>query len=182
MLGAFWHWYTSYAVGCDICGKQDNALIAIASVAAVCWTGGLIAYQIKQYTIARLVALDVLQASFFGAVLGLFLTPLEFRYVATFFTVYYTVITLFTLLYVYRDFDSVKRRLLAANINMPDDDVYALRHRQRRYSKITLATMLAYIAAIIWPYPVVIAGVTSMFLFMGYQTVVWQLNNAKDKI
>jgi hypothetical protein len=53
--------------------------------------GGLIAWQLKQWTLVRNVALDFAATVFMGALFTLFLHPLSLRYVATFFLVFYVV-------------------------------------------------------------------------------------------
>lgn len=182
MLWSLWHWYTTAASSCGICGRQDNALIAIASVSAVAWTGGLVAYQIKRYTVGRAFALDILQASFMGCVFGLFMTPLTLRYVATAFTLFYVYSSVYALLFQYKNIESVRKRLKGEAKTLPDDVVDKIRETGRRYAWLTLASMIAYVAIIVWPYPETLAGVAALLLFAGYQTVVWQLNTAPDKL
>ena len=90
-LSAIWQWFLTVQTTGSLVRTQNDALIAIASVSAVVWTGGLIAWQIKAWTLSRNFALDMLQTAFMASIISLVAHPPTFRIVATFFLLYYGI-------------------------------------------------------------------------------------------
>jgi hypothetical protein len=74
--GGFVHWFSNVQQGGN---DYKDALIAIASVAAVIWTGGLITMQLRNGSIALGNGLDFLQNACMGTALALFVVGVPLR-------------------------------------------------------------------------------------------------------
>ena len=178
-LSAFCHWYNSVATNGDLVRPQDTALFAIASVSAVVWTGGLISWQIKQWNLYIPVSLDLVQTAFMGAIFGLFVHPLTFRYLATGFLVLFTVQSIASL-WLNRNHNYVKNKF-ATTFTLTDERWDAVAKVNRTYATITLCSMILYVMIIVWPYPTVIAWFATIALFVGYQLIIGFMNSTPDK-
>lgn len=161
--------------------RVDMALVAIASVAAVVWTGGLVSYQLKQYTVARSVGLEIVQASFIGSVFALFMQPVTLRIVVTVFTVYYVSMFLYALFVQYRDVTATRKTHKEIVDKLSDDDVIVLWKTTRRYIFYSLLSMILYVCVIVWPYPKEVAWIASVALYVGLQAIMSHLNTAPDR-
>lgn len=177
-LGMLWQWYSTVNTAGIATPRQDTALFAIASVAAVVWTGGLVAYQLKGPSIGRIIALDMVQLSFLGAIFGLFLQPLTFRYTATVFWCLYIAGSI-VILHQNRNIDFVSKD--RAKFPALTDDFYQEQARQNiRYAIVTVASSALLVWMIIYPYPTVIAWSSTIAVFLGLQMVLWVLGNTSD--
>jgi hypothetical protein len=74
----FWQWYSATPPG----GEAKEALTLSASIAVVIWSGGLIAFQLKNVSIELRGALLLLEYAFIGPLLGLFTTGAVIRTLA----------------------------------------------------------------------------------------------------
>jgi len=180
MIAQFLFWYTSI----ECCGywlqNEGVALALIASVAAVVWTGGLVAYQLKEYGLTRNFALDAVQNAFMLAIGSTFMQPLTYRYVVSAFFLYYvTQSTL--LLYRNRNTDWVDDKQRAKYPSLTPEQWEQVARDYRNHSRYTLALTAFYVIIIIYPYQIAVAWVATGYLFAGYQTLLWHLNTAKDK-
>ncbi len=179
LLNTAWHWYTTV----EICGywvtRYDGVLAAIAGVAVVVWTGGLIAYQIKAQNVGRTIALNFVQNSFMLAVLGLFPHPLSIR----------IVMSVLLILYIVEGTVTFRRLGNVAFLSKDKDKYPSLSEQywkdQARDYRLLAAVNLGivaifYVWLLIWPYPIAFLWVCAVLLFIGLQSVLTVLNVAPD--
>lgn len=166
--------------------NQEIALTAIASVAAVVWTGGLIAFQIKQWTTTRGIGLDFATNAFMASLLAIFMRPLTLRYAATFFLFVY----LFNYgLVWYRNRASnvhgEKAKWEKARPELGDlsvDQWKEILSTNRRSSFYGIAMLAPYLFVIAMPYQTVVAWFAALYTFLSYQTILLNLNSAPDAV
>jgi hypothetical protein len=90
LLGAFWSWYSSMPPE-----ENRDALIAIAGVAVVLWTGGLVALTLRQrFTLRLSNGIAYLQLAFLGPLLALIAHGAVLRTFALIVIVYYSLLVL----------------------------------------------------------------------------------------
>lgn len=179
LLNVAWHWYTTVETSGYWVTRYDGALAAIASVAVVVWTGGLIAYQLKVPDVSRTIALSFLQNAFMLAVLAFFPHALTIRIAMTVLIVYYA-------------YDNIRTLLLFGNPEylMRDRDKYPLlteeywRKQAQGYRLLGYVNLFSvavfYGWLLIWPYPIAFLWACAMLLFLGLQSVLIVLNNTPD--
>jgi hypothetical protein len=142
-----------------------NALVAIASVAVVIWTGGFIVRGWVQSTSAALLAgMSYLQYAFFAAMLALLANALTLRIVAV----------LFVLLYA-SFFARHTRRLSARepNIELFLPYVDALRVSGKAFwTGMQIIEFIPLAIVFIWPDPRVVAWACAIMTFLGYQIIL----------
>lgn len=176
---AFWHWYLTVEQAGYWLQDKTAALTAIAGVAVVIWTGGLIAYQIKKYGLPRSFGLDIVQTSFMFALAGTFMHPLSFRIAVTFFFLLYTAESIYSLRR-FRNTDWVDEQQRRRYPTLLPEQWVAVTRQNRDYAWFTLGTMLLYIWAIVYPYQVALTWISTVCAFLGYQTIIYYFNNTED--
>jgi hypothetical protein len=177
-----WRWYVTIPTGGLWEAAQTDALLAIASVAAIVWTGGLIAFQIKAPSTVNNLALDLLQTSFVGSAFALFLHGETLRAAATVFLVYYVAITVWGLYCSFRT--SLIRRFWKAIPNrdsLSDEVLLAIGRAAAVYYRWTLLSMTAFVAVIIFPHQTAVAWIAGLLLYVGLQLALRSLYFGRDK-
>jgi len=142
-----------------------NALVAIASVAVVIWTGGFIVRGWAQSTSAALLAgMSYLQYAFFGSMLALLSNALTLRFISVFFVFYYASF-----------FVRHTRRLAQRepNIELFLPYVDALRISGKSFWTVMQAVeFIPLVLVFIWPDPRVLAWSCAIMTFLGYQIIL----------
>lgn len=166
------HWFLSVPPN----GEAKDALIAIASVAAVVWTGGLITMQLKKLSTILGNALDYVQTAFMGACFGLFATGVPLRCAVIVFGLIYTIQSIASLV----QSTWLLRRAKAGEVVFKHKNgiwYYTERFAKgtRQYAWTTLASMLAYVAVFVWPTQYAMCWFGWGLLYLGMQMILWQL-------
>jgi len=178
---AIWQWFLTVQTTGSLVRTQNDALIAIASVSAVVWTGGLIAWQIKAWTLSRNFALDMLQTAFMASIISLVAHPPTFRIVATFFLLYYGIGSIVGLA-KNRNGDTWNKWFGKKYPNITTAEQREnVAKSNREYSAFTMGTMVYYAVAIVWPYPTVVAWLSALLIYNGYQKLNEHFSVAPDK-
>jgi hypothetical protein len=179
-LQTFWHWYVTVEQNPQSYWLQDRtgALAAIAGVAVVIWTGGLIAYQLKKFALPRTYGLDIVQTGFMFALVATFMHPLSFRIAVTAFFLLYTAQSVVSLRR-YRDLSWVDDKQKKLFPNRTQEQWASISDATRKYAWFTLLTMLLYVWAIIWPYQVALTWISTICTFLGYQTIIYYFNTTE---
>lgn len=185
-LASFWHWYTTVDATGDIARLQETALFAIAGVAAVLWTGGLIAFQLKQWTISRGVGLDLASNAFMASLFALFMRPLTLRYAATlFFFIFLRQCA--WVLYAARP-SNVEQQKAKREKARPDLDKLPVERwrlilaSNRRWALIELAMLAPYLVVVAMPFQTVVVWFAALYTFLSYQVILLTLNGAPDAV
>jgi hypothetical protein len=161
-----------------------DALIAVASVAAVVWTGGLITMQLKKTSVVLMNGLDYLQTAFMGSMLALFASGVWLRVIVLAFGVYYIQLAFQQLI--------LARKLWLCHtdgeeiVTINPDGVprsvacgpYAKALVQ--YVFWTLVSILGYVAIFVWPTRFAMSIFTWTILYVGMQMVLIRLYTAID--
>jgi hypothetical protein len=176
-LVSLWHWYTTVDATGDIARSQETALIAIASVAAVLWTGGLIAFQLKGWSVSLGVGLDFASNAFMAALFALFVWPLTLRYVATFFFFAYVVLNGWV---IYKNrganveiqkasYEKKHPELEEASV----EDWARFMAQRRRYMTIQLCMLAPYLAVVCEPFQTVVSWFAALYTLASYQMILY---------
>lgn len=153
----------------------DNALIAIASVAAVVWTGGLIIRQLyPQYiTIEIQSGMEYCMFASLASIFGLMLTGWPLGLAAM----------LFLVLYGHQWIQSL-RTLYALNCSpekaFPEWVADQAKYEQDTFTSTRLTgwLLVPYPLVIAFPYQAVVALVSVIVLYFGYQLILAHMNTA----
>ncbi|HTD37672.1 MAG TPA: hypothetical protein VK669_09165 [Candidatus Limnocylindrales bacterium] len=180
--GAFAHWFLTVSPGGN---DYKEALIAIASVAAVVWTGGLIAMQIRnQGSVSLIGGLDLLQTAFVGPTLALFAVGLPLRVITLMFALFYL-------------FQAVNRMRYAWNLrrqsrpggtmtlpNRGTDPVgFRAADAKMHYATLTLVSLIFfYIPVILWPSQKSVCIFAWGLTFIGMQMILTRLYSIDSNI
>jgi hypothetical protein len=182
ILERFWQWYTTTFPHTGVWGSDyKDQLVLLGSVAVVIWTGGLIAYQIKKYSINTSIGLDLLQNAFMAPLFVLVESTLWFRYTATLFLLYYVVLHCISL-FRYRTLSSSARTVHNKYPEMDEDHVRRVREDVRNYSFYSLAIVLTlYTSVIINPTHAMVAFLGLPVAYLGLQLILSVLATIPDK-
>jgi hypothetical protein len=171
--GSLVHWFVSVPPG----GEAKDALIVIASVAAVVWTGGLITMQLRQGSIALGNGLDFLQSAFMGTALALFVVGVPLRAIVLVFAIFYTIKSVRELSQGMRLRGIARREgpmtIVVTNLGAAYAEPYGKASVQ--YSATTLLSMLGYVAVIVWPTQFTVSVFGWLMMFLGLQLILVRL-------
>ena len=153
-----------------------DALVAIASVGAIIWTGGLIVRQLYPTYLTINLQNGMVYAMFaaFASIAGLFLSGLTLQVTAYAFLLLYEYQYVKDLMYLYR--------LNAGLENVPEN----IPDHARYYEDVFASTLqegfllIPYPVVMFWPNQYSIAWVGFVTLFFGYQMMLGHLNTAKS--
>lgn len=152
-----------------------DALIATASIAAVVWTGGLIAIQIRNESSVSLInGLDLLQTAFLGSALALFSVGVPLRVVALIFGAFYLCQACYGWLYARRLRGSARPGQMAT-VPQGTFPVSVLADAEEQYSLLTLLSLLFYIPVIWWPSQKSVCIFGWSLTFLGMQMILMRL-------
>lgn len=178
LWGTLAHWFVNVPQGGN---DYKDALIAIASVAAVLWTGGLITMQLRKGSIALGNGLDFLQNAFMGTALALFVVGVPLRIVVLAFGIFYTVKSLRELSQGVR-LRRIARRQGPRTIVITDlGAAYAEPYGKAsvQYSATTLLSMLGYVGVIVWPTQLSVCIFGWLMMYLGLQLILVRLYDPK---
>lgn len=185
-LCAAWNWYTTVETSAYWNQDEGSILAVIVGLAAVIWTGGLIAYQIKKYGLARTFGLNFAQTAFMFALVSMFMDPLAFRYVITAFGLLYTVLSL-RYIWLYRNLEWTSKRSTwfdkrtwRQRYTLEDGQWEKISMDARLSSYFTLGSMIFFVLGIIYPYQRSVVWIATACTFLAYQIVIWVFNNLED--
>ena len=152
-----------------------DALVAVASVGAVLWTGGLIVRQLYPTYVSINLQNGMYFAMFasLAAIGGLFLNGLPLQTAAGLFMALYAYWYMKDLKYIYdlnADLEKVPQ-------NIPDPVKYKADAEQATLYEGYL--LLPYVAVIQWPNQFCIACIGFVLLYVGYQLMLKHLLGAK---
>jgi len=160
----------------------DNALIALASVAGVVWTGGLVALQLQERSSKQVLSMDYLQTVFMACSLSIFAVGAPLRFAIIVFGGYYTYQAV-------RNIHIAGKcavRLRAGtpsgyshmgNVIQNDRDVRALRW----YGIGTLLLIVGYLGVYILPVQLSVCILGFLALYFGMQGILGVLADATTK-
>lgn len=142
-----------------------NALVSIASVAVVIWTGGFIVRGWMQSTsVALLAGMSYLQYAFFASILALLSNALTLRIAAVIFVFYYGSF-----------FVRHSRRLALREPNielfLPYFDAFRV-SGSYFWALIQAGELIPLVIVFVWPDPRVVAWSSAIMTFIGYQIIL----------
>jgi hypothetical protein len=173
MVVAAWHAVASWYTGAEFVGDGPReALIAIASVAAVAWTGGFIirGFPGTKTTLALMEAMDYLQTAFFGPIIVLLASPAALRTAAIAFVALYAAAPLALARRQRRERISALPGISDTYLKLVIESGYTA--WLRRYIALYLAP-LALIFLV--PDRGLAAWIAAALLFIGYQALLSHL-------
>jgi hypothetical protein len=156
------YWLTHPA---PITAVPTEALVAIASVAVVIWTGGFIVRGWMQSTTAGLMAgMNYLQFAFFGAILALLANALTLRCLSVLFFLYYAS-------FFRRHLARLRLREPEVALFLPFFDAVRVTG-ERFWIALQVVQLVPLLIAFIWPDPRVVAWACAAMTFLGYQILL----------
>jgi hypothetical protein len=142
-----------------------EALVAIASVAVVIWTGGFIVRGWMQSTAVALMAgMNYLQFAFFASILALLSNALTLRFLAVAFLFYYGSFFL-------RYSVLLREREPEVELFLPYLDQVRVKGA-RFWLTVQVIQLLPIVITIAWPTPRVLAWCCAAMTFLGYQIIL----------
>jgi hypothetical protein len=181
MLDSIWHWYITVAACNTPCDKDRTvALSAIAGVAVVIWTGGLVSYQLKRYSLERSTGLDLAQTAFMFSLAALFMQPLSLRIALSAFFLFYFVSSLYFVLVKYRNADWVTDKMRKRYPSIDGAGWLNVSRLNRNYSLSILAGLPHFAWGIAYPYQDGIVWIALICVFLSFQVLMYHFNNAED--
>lgn len=159
--------------------EEKDALLAIASIAAVLWTGGIIAIQLdpNRARARAVLGMEYLQFAFFAPVITLVAEPLALRTIAT---IAATVIFVIGVDHIRRGaaaghlerlFGPNTRLTLRARLAL-----HAIRRNLLYYGRWTVASTAGAVIIAVSPTQTTVAWTSIVVAFVGLQIVVRFLN------
>ena len=153
----------------------ENALVAIAALGGVVWTGGSIVRQLypSYLTIVLQSGMEAVMFAALAAVAGLFLSGLVLQGTAFAFFLLYEYGYVRDLMVLY----NINAGITPVPANIPDvprylNDMYS-------YTRLEGFLLLPYVIVVFWPTQYAIAWTAFVLLYLGYQMMLNHLNNAK---
>lgn len=163
-LTAAWHWLANPPTT-----QFHEALIAIASVSAVLWTGGLIVRQLTNYVDVQFrAAIEFIGFAFFAPMFGLFISGNTLRVTAAVFLVYYLKLTYKT----FRDARDIELGKIQPPANMAPDFVPQWKKNGWMYLWLSLLSDFAILVVIVLPFDQAIAWTSVLMDYLGYQIIL----------
>ena len=173
LLSRFIYWFLHPRPG----GENQVALIAISSVAAVIWTGGIIAITIKRPDYKLISGNDLLGFAAFAPLAALIGSGVPLRILLLVFGLFYF-------------FVAVRYIRIAGKLRQFADK--GIKHWKgvsvatgamavRNYGLIMLTSLVAYFLPVIWPTQTCVAWCAGTMLFLGYQFLLSTLYVTPDK-
>jgi hypothetical protein len=172
-----WHLWQIYSdVPCQSANK--DALLATASIAAVLWTGGVIAIQLTpdRARAKAVLGMEYLQFAFFSPAVALVAEPIALRIIAT---VSAAVIFAIGVTHLLR---GAKARYLArlAGLAVEESQIGVIVRNLIYYGRWTTASTVGAILIAILPTQTTVAWVALVVGFIGLQSVLRFLNVDED--
>jgi hypothetical protein len=169
-LRSIWAFFST--VPCQ--SENKDALLAIASIAAVLWTGGVIAIQLdpNRARAKAVLAMEYLQFAFFAPAVGLVAEPFVLRAIATILA----VVIFFIGVKHIRDGVNVRHW---ERIMGPAGDRLRLGIIEKNllyYGRWTVASTIGAVVVAMWPTQTTVAWTALVVGFIGLQLVVRFLN------
>ena len=142
-----------------------EALVAIASVAVVIWTGGFIVRGwMKSTAVALMAGMNYLQFAYFAAVLALLSNAPTLRWMAVGFLFYYGSF------FVHHS-ARLRKREPEVELFLPYLDQVRVKGTQF-WLTLQVIQLLPIVITIIWPTPQVLAWSCAAMTFLGYQIIL----------
>jgi hypothetical protein len=142
-----------------------DALLAIASVAVVIWTGGFIVRGWMQTTAVALMAgMNYLQFAFFSSIIALLSNAVTIRCVAVAFLFYYSG-------FFARHSARLRKREPEVELFLPFLDQVRIKGA-RFWVTLQIIELLPIAVTIVWPNPQVLAWCCAVMTFLGYQIIL----------
>ena len=142
-----------------------DALLAIASVAVVIWTGGFIVRGWMQTTAVALMAgMNYLQFAYFSAIIALLSNALTLRCVAVAFLIYYGS-------FFARHSARLRKREPEVELFLPYLDQVRIKGA-RFWATLQTIELLPIAITIVWPSPQILAWSCAVMTFLGYQIIL----------
>jgi hypothetical protein len=142
-----------------------EALVAIASVAVVIWTGGFIVRGWMQSTAVALMAgMNYLQFAFFASILALLANALTLRCLAIAFLFYYGS-------FFVRYANALREREPEVELFLPYLDQVRVKG-PNFWLTVQAIQLLPIVTTIVWPSPRVLAWACAAMTFLGYQIIL----------
>lgn len=157
---SIWSWLLSTP---DV-PPPTEALVTIASVAVVIWTGGFIVRGWMRTTASLVAGMNYLQFAYFGAILGLLANGLTLRCVSIVFFAYY-------LIFFRRHAERLRQGEEYARPIVPLLHV-AVDLGQRFWVAVQLVELVPLVVVFVWPQPRVVAWLCAAMTFFGYQIML----------
>lgn len=159
-MTALWSWF----INAPSSVMPTQALIAIASVAVVIWTGGFIVRGWMRTTGGLVAGMSFLQFAFFGAILTLLASPLTLRCAALAFFVYYLV---------FFGYHTKRLREVEGDALPVIPLLHVLSGRRDLFwVGMQLIELAPFAIVFVWPESVVVAWVCLAMTFLGYQVML----------
>lgn|GEM_PF-2818785 len=178
LWGNLIHWFLNVPQGGN---DFKDALIAIASVAAVVWTGGLITLELRKGSIALGNGLDFLQNAFMGTALALFVVGVPLRAMVLALGLFYTGKSIREIAIGLPILRIARREgpgtIVATDLGMAYAEPYGKAILQ--YSGTTLLSMLGYVGVIVWPTQLAVCIFGWLMMYLGLQFILVRLYDPK---
>lgn len=175
-LHALWQWYNLQPGGPDL----RDALLAIASVGAVVWTGGLIALQLRGLFVEIGSALEYLRFSFIAPLFALVGDGAIVRTVALLFIVFY-VRRVFVHFRTFRLMAKAIESVAGTNVHFDGMAVEIAQRIFRVQGTTAVASLVACVLVLSYPSKAVVSWSSLLALLGGLQFISSALLNRKLK-
>jgi len=161
-INAMWRWYLSSGPSVD--GPHD-ALLGIANVAVVVWTGGFVlrAWRVKA-TLPLMFGMDLLQIAFTGAIIVLLAPAVWLRSFALVFLIVYST-NAFSKVRLVK-----KREVIDPNLNWIANEIDRI--GINNYYLMQAVLLSTYFIAFLMPNRGTVAWVLTADLFIGFQVLL----------